>query len=70
LDWTQNASAHIFSHPDCTVGLGIAPNQLALADFTAGQELHLASKKGELACATPFQKCTGKRIHNPLWMIL
>ena len=36
--------AHIFSHPDFTVGYGIAPYQLLLADYTAGQELHLAPK--------------------------
>ena len=24
---------YIFYHPDCTVGFGISPNQLALADF-------------------------------------
>lgn len=35
---------HIFSHPDFTVGYGIAPYQLLLADYTAGQELHLAPK--------------------------
>ena len=33
-----------FSHPDFTVGYGIAPYQLLLADYTAGQELHLAPK--------------------------
>ena len=27
-----------------TVGYGIAPYQLLLADYTAGQELHLAPK--------------------------
>ncbi len=35
---------HIFSHPDFTVGTGISPVQLTLADFTAGQEFHLALK--------------------------
>lgn len=35
---------HIFSHPDFTVGYGIAPYQLLLADYTAGQELHLVPK--------------------------
>ena len=35
----------IFFHPDCTVGIGIAPIQrYALADFTAGRELHPALK--------------------------
>lgn len=33
-----------FFHPDFTVGIGIAPIQLALADFTAGRELHPALK--------------------------
>lgn len=31
-------------HPDFTVGYEIAPYQLLLADYTAGQELHLAPK--------------------------
>ena len=34
----------LFFHPDCTVGIGISPIQLALADFTAGRELHPALK--------------------------
>ena len=34
----------IFFHPDCTVGTGITPVQLSLADFTAGRELHPALK--------------------------
>ncbi len=34
----------IFFHPDCTVGMGIAPIQPKLADFTAGRELHPALK--------------------------
>ena len=34
----------VFFHPDCTVGTGISPVQLALADFTAGRELHPALK--------------------------
>ena len=35
-----------FSHPDFTVGFGIAPNQSyqRFADFTAGRELHPALK--------------------------
>jgi hypothetical protein len=35
-----------FSHPDYTVGFGIAPNQphMRLADFTAGGESHSAPK--------------------------
>jgi hypothetical protein len=33
-----------FSHPDFTVGLGISPSQLSLADYTAGRELHPALK--------------------------
>ena len=35
---------NVFSHPDFTVGYEIAPYQLLLADYTAGQELHLAPK--------------------------
>ena len=34
----------IFFHPDYTVGTGISPVQLALADFTAGRESHPAPK--------------------------
>ena len=37
----------IFSHPDCTVGSGIglaSPDQLTLADYTAGRELPPALK--------------------------
>mgnify|MGYP001700337119 CR=1 FL=1 len=34
----------IFFHPDCTVGTGITPVQLSLADFTAGREFHPALK--------------------------
>ncbi len=34
----------IFFHPDYTVGIGIAPIQRELADFTAGRELHPALK--------------------------
>ena len=34
----------IFFHPDYTVGTGIAPVLLALADFTAGRESHPAPK--------------------------
>ena len=37
-------SYKIFFHPDCTVGTGITPVQLALADFTAGRELRPALK--------------------------
>ena len=42
--------AHIFFHPDfcitaVTVGFGITPNQLARADYTAGEEFHLALKQ-------------------------
>ena len=36
--------AEIFFHPDCTVGTGITPVQLALADFTAGREFRPALK--------------------------
>ena len=36
--------AESFFHPDYTVGTGITPVQLALADFTAGRELHPALK--------------------------
>ena len=36
--------AVIFFHPDYTVGTGITPVQLALADFTAGRELRPALK--------------------------
>jgi hypothetical protein len=36
----QKASAHIFSHPDCTVGSGISPDLASrLADYTAGREI-------------------------------
>jgi hypothetical protein len=40
----QNLRA--FSHPDYTVGFGVAPNHAAkqLADFTAGRESHPAPK--------------------------
>lgn len=42
-------TGRFFSHPDCTVGHGIAPclriRQETLADSTAGQEFHLALKK-------------------------
>ena len=37
----------IFSHPDSTVGQGISPcrdREAALADYTAGMELHHSSK--------------------------
>ena len=34
----------IFFHPDFTVGFGIAPNQLSLADYTAGWEINPALK--------------------------
>jgi len=37
-----------FSHPDFTVGVGIEPTQLALADYTAGRELHPALKNIKL----------------------
>ena len=43
-DTSRHNSCHIFFHPDFTVGYGIAPYQLLLADYTAGQELHLAPK--------------------------
>ena len=33
-----------------TVGFGISPNQLSLADYTAGEEFHLAPKIG--CCAS------------------
>lgn len=33
-----------FFHPDYTVGVGVSPTQLALADYTAGRELHPALK--------------------------
>ena len=45
----QNRSASIFFHPDYTVGTGITPVQLALADFTAGRELHPALKTYEIS---------------------
>jgi len=35
---------HLFSHPDYTVGVGIEPTQLALADYTAGRESRPALK--------------------------
>ena len=35
----------IFSHPDCTVGFGISPNQPeGSRTITAGEEFHLALK--------------------------
>ena len=36
-----------FFHPDCTVGTGISPVQpfSRFADFTAGEEFHLALKQ-------------------------
>ena len=37
---------YIFSHPDYTVGFGITPNLLALADCTADREFHPALKIG------------------------
>jgi len=38
-----------FFHPDFTVGAGISParHRLVFADFTAGVELHHASKKSD-----------------------
>jgi len=39
-----HTNAFIFSHPDYTVGMGIPPIQLALADCTAGRESHPALK--------------------------
>jgi len=35
---------HIFFIPDCTVGFGVTPNLLALADFTASRDFHSALK--------------------------
>ena len=35
---------YIFFHPDYTVGTGITPVQLTLADYTAGRESHPALK--------------------------
>ena len=43
-DFLRDLFYHIFSHPDFTVGYGIAPYQLLLADYPAGQELHPAPK--------------------------
>ena len=40
----ETGNAVIFFHPDYTVGTGITPVQLTLADFTAGRELHPALK--------------------------
>lgn len=34
----------IFFHPDYTVGIGIAPIQLSLADFTAGWDFNPSLK--------------------------
>jgi hypothetical protein len=34
----------VFYHPDFTVGSGITPLRLALADFTAGRDFHPAPK--------------------------
>ena len=38
--------SHIFFHPDCTVGIGLAPIRPPrwFADFTAGREFHPAPK--------------------------
>lgn len=36
-----------FFHPDYTVGVGISPTQLMLADFTAGRESHPALKMNQ-----------------------
>ena len=53
----------VFSHPDCTVGTGIAPVQLALADFllTAGRGSHPALKTfysvADSQYSTFFVKC-------------
>ena len=38
------ARRKIFFHPDYTVGTGITPVQLALADYTAGRGSHPALK--------------------------
>ena len=42
----SNDPCNFFSHPDYTVGFGIAPNQPPkwVADYTAGKESHLAPK--------------------------
>ncbi len=42
-----------FSHPDYTVGAGISParRHLAFADYTAGEEFHLALKQIMLLCS-------------------
>ena len=37
-------SEPVFSHPDCTVGIGISPIRAKLADFTAGRESHPSPK--------------------------
>ena len=53
----------VFFHPDCTVGTGIAPVQLALADFllTAGRGSHPALKTfysvADSQYSTFFVKC-------------
>ena len=39
-----------FFHPDYTVGSGISPDQLSLADFTADRELAFASPCPEVFC--------------------
>jgi hypothetical protein len=43
---TKNKYCAFFSHPDFTVGFGIAPNQppKRVADYTAGWESHPAPK--------------------------
>jgi hypothetical protein len=43
IKYSEN-SRQFFFHPDYTVGCGITPHQLALADYTAGGELHPAPK--------------------------
>ena len=44
--------ALFFFHPDYTVGTGIKPVQLALADYTAGRESHPALKNHRMHDST------------------
>ena len=55
----QNRPAAIFFHPDCTVGTGITPVQLARADFTAGRDSHPALKTYGGSTADLFRQCGG-----------
>ncbi len=46
MDFPAGLLSYIFFHPDYTVGCGVLPHRVLLrfADYTAGQEIHLATK--------------------------